>query len=161
MTVTRFHILACAAIALSAAASAQSAPKPVARADYIKVVDGHFNGADTNHDGFISRAELVAQQQRDLDAAKGRINQQLQTKFNQLDTNHDGKLSIQEFMGIAPPLKVNENPEQMLARLDANHDGKISAAEFRDPELAKFNKIDTNHDGVVSVQELQAAAAGK
>ena len=50
---------------------------------------------------------------------------------------------------------------QMLARLDANHDGKISAAEFRDPELAKFNKIDTNHDGVVSVQELQAAAAGK
>src|SRR5206468_12759903 len=113
MTVTRFHILACAATGLSAAASAQNAPKPVARADYIKVVDGHFNGADTNHDGFISRAELVAQQQRDLDAAKGRINQQLQTKFNQLDTNHDGKLSIQEFMGIAPPLKVRSEERRV------------------------------------------------
>jgi Ca2+-binding EF-hand superfamily protein len=161
VTVTRFHILACAGIVLGGTAVAQNAPKPVARADYIKTVDDHFNGADTNHDGFISRAELVAQQQRDLDGAKGRINQQLQVKFNQLDTNHDGKLSVQEFMGLTPPLKVNETAEQMLARLDANHDGKISAAEFRDPELAKFNKIDANHDGVVSVQELQAAAGRK
>jgi len=159
--VTRFHILACAAMAVSAAASAQTAPKPIARADYIKTVDDHFNGADTNHDGFVSRAELIAQQQRDLDAAKGRINQQLTAKFNQLDTNHDGKLTLQEFLGATPPLKVNETPDQMLARLDANHDGKISAAEFRDPELAKFNRIDTNHDGVVTVQELQAAAARK
>jgi Ca2+-binding EF-hand superfamily protein len=161
VTVTRFHILACAGIAISAMASAQNAPKPVARADYIKAVDDHFNGADANHDGFISRAELVAQQQRDLEAAKGRINQQLQIRFNQLDTNHDGKLSLQEFMGVTPALKVNETPEQMLARLDSNHDGKISAAEFRDPELAKFNKIDANHDGVVSVQELQGAAGRK
>src|SRR5438270_1734174 len=70
LTVTRIEILACVAVALSSAAAAQNAPKPVARTDYLKVVDGHFNGADTNHDGFISRAELVAQQQRDLDAAK-------------------------------------------------------------------------------------------
>ena len=158
---TRFHILACAGIAVSAVASAQNAPKPVTRADYVKAVDGRFNGADTNHDGFVSRAELLAQQQRDLEAAKGRINQQLQARFNQLDTNHDGKLSVQEFLSVTPPIKANESAEQMIARVDANHDGKISAAEFRDPELAKFNRIDANHDGVVSVQELQGAAGRK
>jgi Ca2+-binding EF-hand superfamily protein len=47
----------------------------------------------------------------------------------------------------------------MLGRLDTNHDGKISAAEFRNPEVAKFNKVDANHDGIVSVQELQSAGA--
>src|SRR4051794_35809961 len=51
VAVPRFHILPCAGIALGAPAVAQNAPKPVARADYIKTVDDYFNGADTNHDG--------------------------------------------------------------------------------------------------------------
>jgi Ca2+-binding EF-hand superfamily protein len=155
--VTRFQILASIGIAFSAAAAAQTAPKPIPRGDYLKAVDGHFNGADANHDGFISKAELTAQQQRDLEAAKTRINQQLQASFNRLDTNRDGKLSPQEFMAAAPPLKVSENVDQTIARLDTNHDGKISADEFRNPELAKFNKVDANHDGIVTPQEIQAA----
>lgn len=152
---TRFHILASAVVALSTSAVAQNSP--VSRADYLKTVDAHFNGADTNHDGFISKAELAAQQERDLAAAKARINQELEARFNQLDTNHDGKLSLQEFYGAAPPLRVGENAEQMMQRLDTNHDGKISAEEFRNPEIAKFNKVDANHDGIVTPQEVQAA----
>src|SRR5690348_11993970 len=132
--------------------------RPISRADYLKTVDGHFSEADTNHDGFVTRAELAAQQARDLNNAKARVNQQLVAKFNQLDTNHDGKLSPQEFLALSPPLKVTENADQMLAQLDANHDGKVSAEEFRAPKVAKFNKIDTNHDGVVTPQEIQAAA---
>ena len=154
---TRFHILASVGIALSASAAAQNAPKPIARADYIKTVDGHFNAADANHDGFMSNAELAAQEGRDLATSKARVNQELQTSFNRLDTNHDGKLTLQEFLGAAPALKVAETPEQMIARLDTNHDGKISAAEYRAPELAKFNKVDANHDGVVTPQEIQTA----
>src|SRR5438270_10969123 len=97
-TVTRFQILASAGVALSVAATAQTAPKPVARADYVKSVDAHFNGADTNHDGFLSKAELAAQAERDLATAKTRLNQTLTAKFQQLDTNQDGKLTLQEFL---------------------------------------------------------------
>jgi EF-hand domain pair/EF hand len=155
--VKRLMIIGLAGIALAPAASAQNAPKPIPRADYIKTIDARFNGADANHDGQVTKAEALAQQQRDLAGAKGRVNQQLQESFNRLDTNHDGKLSLQEFMGAAPPVKVAEGPDQMIARLDTNKDGKISAAEFRAPELAKFNRVDANHDGIVTPQEIQAA----
>ena len=154
---TPFQILACAAAALGSSAAAQTAPKPIGRAEYLKTVDGRFNLADTNHDGFISKAELLAQQQRDLEQAKSRVNQQLTASFNRLDTNHDGKLSLQEFLGAAPPMRVGENADQMMQRLDSNHDGKMSAEEWRSPELAKFNKVDANHDGIVTPAEIQAA----
>jgi Ca2+-binding EF-hand superfamily protein len=154
--VTRFQILACLAIALgTTAAAAQTAPKPVSRADFIKIGDGQFSGADTNHDGFMSRAELAAQQERDLEKAKANLNQQFTAKFNQLDTNHDGKLSLQEFLAAVPQLKIGEPADQMIARLDTNHDGRISAEEFRNSRLAAFNRLDANHDGILTPQESQ------
>jgi len=152
--VTRIQYLVCAAIAVSGPALAQQ--KPVSRADYVKIVDNHFNEADTNHDGFLSNAELAAQQSRDLARAKANFNQGLTAKFNQLDTNHDGKLTLQEFYGLAPQMQVGESAAQAMNRLDTNHDGKMSAEEWRAPELAKFNKVDLNHDGIVTPAEIQA-----
>ena len=152
----RFQILACATIALGAAASAQNAPKPVSRGDYLKIVDGRFNNADTNHDGFVSKAEMVAQQQRDVQQAKAALAKKLQDEFKRLDTNHDGKLSLEEFMAAAPAIRVGENADQMMQRLDTNHDGRMSAEEWRSPELAKFNRVDANHDGIVTPAEQQA-----
>jgi Ca2+-binding EF-hand superfamily protein len=156
-------LLASAAAALGSAALAQSAPapKPIARADYLKTVDGHFASMDANHDGVVTKAELTAEQQRELQQTKARIEQQLRLRFSQLDTNKDGQLTIQEFLAIAPPLHTAENPDQALQRLDTNHDGKVSAAEFRAPEIAKFSKVDANHDGVVTPDEIKAAAAKK
>ena len=154
---TRLQTLALLGMALGTAAAAQNAAKPIARSDYVKTVDAHFNNADTNHDGFVSKAELDAQLQRDLQTAKNNVDAKLRDGFKHLDTNHDGVLSMAEFLASAPAIKTTETPEQMMARLDANHDGKISADEFRSPELAKFNKVDANHDGVVTPQEIQAA----
>jgi len=156
--------LACASatIALAATVDAQAQQqKPVSRADYVKTVDGRFNQIDSNHDGKISKEELVAQQQRELQLAKSKIAQQLQVKFKQLDTNKDGQLSLQEFMAAQPPIRTSETPEQLLARFDSNRDGKISAEEWRGPELAKFNRIDANHDGIVTPDEMKAAAGRK
>ncbi|MFL6720743.1 MAG: EF-hand domain-containing protein [Sphingomonas sp.] len=161
---TRSLTFACAAIfgVSSTAALAQAAPagKPISRSAYMGTVEARFATVDTNHDGVITRAELVAQQQRDLDQARAKINGQFQAKFKQLDTNHDGQLSMQEFLAAVPTLN-SENTDEALKRLDANHDGKISADEFRAPELAKFAKVDANHDGVVTPEEIKAAAGRK
>src|SRR5260221_10485199 len=141
---------------LSSAATAQNAPRPITRSDYLKTTDNQFNGADTNHDGFISRAELLAQQQRDLDTARANLNRTFTAQFNRLDTNHDGKLTLQEFLAGVPPLHVGVPAEQMLQQLDTNHDGKVSAEEFRNSRLAAFNRADVNHDGIVTPAEAQS-----
>jgi hypothetical protein len=161
LAVTRFQILACAVAALGSAASAQTAPKPVTRADFIKVIDTRFNTVDANHDGKVTRDELTAQQQREMANGKAIIAKRLQDQFRQLDTNKDGKLTIDEFVAGAPPIRTAETPDQLLKALDTNHDGKVTPDEFRAPNLAKFNKVDANHDGVATVQEQQAAAGGK
>jgi hypothetical protein len=155
--VTKQLLFATAAAALSLASAAVAQPKPVARADYMKNVDTRFGTMDTNHDGKLSKTEVAAEQQRELQQAKARIGQQLQAKFKQLDTNKDGQLSQQEFMAASPPLRASETPEQMVARFDSNHDGAIGGDEFRTPELAKFNRVDANHDGIVTPAEIQAA----
>jgi hypothetical protein len=154
----RLLFLACATLAFGAAANAQAQQqKPIARADYVRTVETRFNMLDTNHDGKISKEELAAEQQRELQRAKANIAGKLQDSFKRLDTNKDGQLNLQEFMAAAPPIHASESAEQMIARLDANHDGKISTDEFRAPELAKFNRVDANHDGTVTPQEIQAA----
>jgi 5-hydroxyisourate hydrolase-like protein (transthyretin family) len=159
--VTTHRFLACAAIAFSTAAAAQTAPKPVSRADFVKAIDARFNLVDTNHDGKLTRDEMVAQQQRDLASGKAKLAAKFQDAFRRLDTNKDGKLTLEEFMASAPTIRTTETPDQLLQTLDTNHDGKVSAEEFRAPNLAKFNKVDANHDGVVTVQEQQAAAGAK
>jgi Ca2+-binding EF-hand superfamily protein len=143
-------------IALSSAAGAQTA-KPIARADYVKAVDTRFNTLDANHDGKVTKEELAAEQQRELQQAKANMANKLRDSFKRLDTNKDGQLSLQEFLAAAPPIRTSETPDQMIARIDANHDGRISADEWRNPELAKFNRVDANHDGVVTPAEQAAA----
>ena len=157
----RLLTIGLAGIALTSAATAQNAQKPISRADYMSVLDKRFNTADTNHDGQVTKAEAAAQMQRDSANAKSQLDQKFTAEFNRLDTNRDGKLSLQEFLGGVPGVKASESPDQMIARLDSNHDGKISAAEFRTPELAKFNRVDANHDGIVTPQEIQAANGRK
>jgi erythromycin esterase-like protein len=148
---------------LIAAASVPAAAqqKPVSRTEYLKDVDAQFARMDTNHDGVVSKVELAAEQQRELQQAKTAVEQQMRTKFNQLDTNKDGQLSFQEFMAAAPPLRSLETPDQLMQTLDTNHDGKISPEEYRAPRIAKFNRLDTNRDGIVTPVEMQAGAGKK
>jgi 5-hydroxyisourate hydrolase-like protein (transthyretin family) len=150
-------MIGCLCTALASAAAAQTAPKPIPRAQYQQVIDGHFNGADTDHDGMLTRDELNAQRQRELAQTKATVAKNLQDAFKRLDTNKDGRLTLEEFMATAPTIKTTETAEQMVQRLDTNHDGKVSAEEFRAPEMAKFNRVDANHDGIVTPAEVQAA----
>jgi Ca2+-binding EF-hand superfamily protein len=147
---------AAALLGVGSAALAQS-PKPLAKTDFVKSIDARFNTMDTNHDGVVTKAELAAELQRELDQARSLTTQKLRQQFQQLDTNKDGQLSFAEFSGVIGNIHSAETPDQKLQELDTNHDGKISAAEYRAPELARFNKVDTNHDGVISQAEIDAA----
>jgi Ca2+-binding EF-hand superfamily protein len=148
-------------LVLVSPALGQTPSKPVARADYLKSVDARFNGIDSNHDGKLTKDELMAEQQRELERAKAGLQQEMQLKFKQLDTNKDGQLNLQEFLAAAPAIRATVGADQLLQQLDANHDGKVTADEFRAPEVAKFSKVDANHDGVVTADEVRAAAGKK
>ncbi len=106
----------------------------VTRAQMQAEVKQAFSRADTNHDGFMSRAEFAvrmgvvinhvpagltapptkAQAQRMLDAANA--------AFNDVDANHDGKLSLAEAM---------HRPLAAFDAMDSNHDGILTLAEKR------------------------------
>jgi Ca2+-binding EF-hand superfamily protein len=99
----------------------------VTRVQMIAQVKKTFDMADTNHDGFMSRAEFAARMgavvnreapptkedaQRMLDAANH--------AFNDVDANHDGKLSLAEAM---------KRPLKAFDMMDTNHDGVLTVAE--------------------------------
>ena len=136
---------------------AAQAPKPVAKADFTKAVDGRFSALDTNKDGFVDKAEIAAAQAKVMQAAAAQQQQRLENDFKKLDTNKDNQLSLAEFKAVAPPIRNTESADQTLAKLDSNKDGKISAQEFRAPQLAAFDKADANKDGTITPQEAQAA----
>lgn len=136
---------------------AAQAPKPVAKADFTKAVDGRFGALDTNKDGSVDKAEIAAAQTKVMQAAAAQQQQRLENDFKKLDTNKDNQLSLAEFKAVAPPIRNTESADQTLAKLDSNKDGKISAQEFRAPQLAAFDKADANKDGTITPQEAQAA----
>jgi Ca2+-binding EF-hand superfamily protein len=137
--------------------SAIAQPRPVARAEFLNNLNNRFSAMDSNHDGTVTGAELAAEQQKEMQQAKGALQQQLSARFKQLDTNKDNQLNLQEFLAAAPAIRTSESPDQLLQQLDTNKDGKLSADEFRAPQLATFNRADTNHDGTVTPAEAQAA----
>ncbi|MGR6330512.1 EF-hand domain-containing protein [Sphingomonas sp. XXL09] len=93
-------------------------------------IRGEFNRTDTNHDGFLSRAEI--------DARVERMNV--------------GKAPM-------PEAKAKAMANAWFNTADANHDGKVSPAEMQGLFRAIASRYDTNHDGVVSLDERAAARA--
>ena len=155
---------ATAALGFTSAAQAQqpqaAAAQPVTRASVVSQLDATFKVVDTNHDGFISTAELAAQQNKELQTLQAQARAKLQEDFKQLDTNKDGQLSFAEFSAVAT-VKPSQTPAQMMQAYDTNHDGKVSLSEFQAQRLALFDKIDANHDGTVTADEMRRAAGSR
>lgn len=135
---TRIAILAAlAAAALPASALAQAGPDPERAVEQLRA-------ADTNHDGVISRAEVLAYRA---------------SQWNRMDRNHDGYFTRDDLPRFFAGRWDSAELKQMRASFDVNHDGRISHAEFVNGPTVAFAMADTNHDGLVTQAELRALAA--
>jgi Ca2+-binding EF-hand superfamily protein len=141
---------------------AQDPSAPLARATVEAQVKANFQQVDTNHDGFVSRAEADAARNTAMIA-------QFNAAFNAMDSNKDGNLSRAEFVAanqkaMAAAMQKQGVADRAFAGSDLNHDGRISLAEALAKPLKEFDAVDANHDGILTLAERQAAAkrrAGK
>ena len=124
---------------LLAAAPKTAAHKPVApaskgdvtRAQLIAQDNRIFDRADTDHDGYMSRAEFAARMAGVVNAS-----------------NPPSKADAQRMV---------DGANRAFDNADTNHDGKLSRAEGTARPLKAFDVMDLNHDGVLTVAEKRAA----
>jgi len=103
-----------------------------------------FAGADSNHDGRISRAEFLAARN---------------ARFVELDRNRDGVISAADFRRLAAFAAAKAKMDAFIAGADANRDGSVTREELANAPTAVFEMADTNHDEFVDQSELAAFRA--
>ncbi len=150
------------------------------RADVSVRIAKMFNKLDSNHDGFVTKAEIAALQSQFDDRIAKSAPKRAARMFDKLDADHDGKITEAEAAGArsakgATSKSTHRNRASLFALADTNKDGVITRAEFdaamangkikprhghmRGSEIVRlFDIADTNKDGRVSLEEAQAAA---
>lgn len=106
------------------------------RQPWIKV---HAKEMDANHDGTLTREELLAEINR---------------VFKGYDRNSDGKLTRDEYAGrgsVRSPM--GGFVKQHAAELDVNNDGVITLEEIQTEVFRMFQHTDTDGDGKLSAAE--------
>ena len=101
----------------------------------------HFDRADADKDGKVTRAEF--------DAARA-------ARFAGIDANKDGALEVSELRAWRRTWPSRLRDARFKA-LDADSDGKIGADEFVAQRKEAFARIDANKDGRVDKAEFDAA----
>ncbi|MEJ0026018.1 MAG: hypothetical protein WDN01_08325 [Rhizomicrobium sp.] len=97
---------------------------------------------DANHDGVLTRAELVAG---------------LHAEFNTYDVEHKNCLGQEQVRAINQ-LRVQQDGSQASPLVDWNQDNCIDFSEFSGAALSLFDTLDVNSDGQLTAQELGGAA---
>ena len=97
---------------------------------------------DANHDGTLTRAELIAG---------------LHAEFNSYDVNHTNCLGPDQVRAINQ-VRVQQDASQASPLVDWNQDGCIDFNEFSGAMLSLFDTLDTNGDGQLSPQEVNPSA---
>lgn len=101
------------------------------------LAQGRPPSADSNNDGFVTKAEhLAASAQR----------------FKRMDANNDGVIDKAEQDHVAA-FMGGRNP---LTAADANKDGKVTREEFNAAGARRFTAADANKDGKLDSAEQAA-----
>lgn len=135
------RIAACALLfgLWSAAASAQA-----------NGVEKWFQALDTDGNGQVSKADLIAQKSK---------------QFARMDQNGDGRLTateiarIKSFLSRRAPDRADAF-ERSISGLDQNSDGVVSRNEYL-AVSSIFSRADQNGDDIVSQAEVTALAASQ
>jgi len=98
---------------------------------------------DSNHDGILTRAELVAG---------------LHAEFNTYDVNHTNCLGPDQARAINQ-LRVEQDNSEATPLVDWNQDNCIDFNEFAGATLSLFDTLDKNGDGQLTAQELNPSGA--
>lgn len=91
-----------------------------------------LKAADTDKDGFLSRAELEAY------ALQKMVKRSADRMERRLDINNDGKISLDA---------IQKNRAEKFAKLDTNKDGQLDRSEFKAAKHDKQGKRDGKHGG--------------
>ena len=137
-------VLALTAIALASAATVVVAA-PDGQQRHGAMLE-RIKAADTNNDGFISKAEAAALPR-------------LAKHFDEIDANRDGQVSFDELRAFHAA-KRGAHGAKMLKSIDTDGDGKVSKAEALAAAAARFDRADANKDGFLTVEEMKAARHG-
>lgn len=106
------------ALGLATPALAQAPQGPIARADFLAQGRAHLAELDTNHDGAITKEELIAAMTKQFGSAPP---QQIVDKiFAALDANGDGKATAEE---------IEKHASERFDQWDTNHDGTLTPEE--------------------------------
>jgi Ca2+-binding EF-hand superfamily protein len=145
-----------------------------------------FARFDSNHDGFITKAEIDALHAQRAQKAEQRAQRFDPSKiFDRLDLNHDGRITVAEAQAERSQRLQAKGGEHapahgggftgLFARADSNKDGAVTRAEFetmgeqlrtrmQHASMARrggsrlFETADSNKDGRISQAELQQSA---
>lgn len=142
-------------ISLTLLLAFQSVAEPVARADYLAIMDNEFAAMDADGNGWVTPQEISAKLTQDERAQAMAANRQL---FVQLDTNRDGMVSPDEFAQLVTSSQP-VSPASYMQRVDLNQDGQVTLLEHRRVMLNQFDALDTDLDGIVTPMEIQAGTA--
>jgi hypothetical protein len=145
----RLPLILLAALALSACGGHQQPPPWMRPAE--KPRDENYHGGDAaillrydaNHDGTVTRAELIAG---------------LKADFAGYDTKHTGCLDPDQAAAINQA-RVDADQSVATPVMDWNQDGCIDYTEFSAAPYSLFDQLDINHDGKLTPKELQRGGA--
>jgi Ca2+-binding EF-hand superfamily protein len=150
-----FLAVAVVTIAALPVASQTSSPRSDNTQPRADRTAGLLNHLDTDHDGFLSAAEIASF---------------VTTRFDRLDRDHKGYLTIEDFEARqrraleSATDKRRAAIERSLPRVEAAYrilntagDGRLTREEYLAASRARFAAADTDHDGKLSLDELRAA----
>ena len=140
MKISQIHLPLAAAIALTGSAMPVAAqPFGGGSRDFAE----QLKAADRNHDGQVSRPELVGYRT---------------TQWIRFDRNGDGYFSRDDLPGFVQNRWSGEKLVHLRRAFDRNGDDRISRAEFIGGPTPAFDAADTNGDGLVGEAELRTLA---
>lgn len=135
-------------MALGQAVLAQDSTTPGSSMQQQSVMHDHmaamWTAADTNHDGYLSKAEYDAH---------------ATARFTKMDTNGDGKLSKKEMIAgekMMHPNMSHSQMTQMWKAMDTGSKSAITQHQYMTHADKMFAKWDTNSDAKLSKEEMKA-----